>query len=62
MTLEHGLELLAGRRTWEAENGPSPKRVRKKVPAKPKKGYTPPALTNECCEESRREKSGNRKS
>jgi DNA topoisomerase I len=30
MTLERGLELLAGRRAWEAENGPSPKKSRKK--------------------------------
>ena len=29
MTLERGLELLAGRRAWEAENGPSPKKSRK---------------------------------
>jgi DNA topoisomerase-1 len=28
MTLERGLELLAGRRAWEAENGPSPKKAR----------------------------------
>ena len=32
MTLDRGLELLAGRRAWEAENGPSPK----KAAAKPK--------------------------
>ena len=31
LTLERGLELLAGRRAWEAENGPSPKKSRKKV-------------------------------
>jgi DNA topoisomerase-1 len=41
MTLERGLELLAGRRAWEAENGPSPK----KAAAKPKKGDTAPTLT-----------------
>jgi len=29
MTLERGLELLAGRRAWEAENGPSPKKAKK---------------------------------
>jgi len=28
LTLERGLELLAGRRAWEAENGPSPKKSR----------------------------------
>ena len=45
MTLERGLELLAGRRAWEAENGPSPKKSRKKAAAKPKKGDTTPTLT-----------------
>jgi DNA topoisomerase-1 len=45
MTLERGLELLAGRRAWEAENGPSPKKSRKKAAAKPKKGDTAPTLT-----------------
>ena len=35
--LERGLELLAGRRAWEAENGPSPKKSRKKA-AKVKPG------------------------
>ena len=40
MTLDRGLELLAGRRAWEAENGPSPK----KAAAKPKKGDTAPTL------------------
>jgi DNA topoisomerase-1 len=29
MTLERGLELLAGRRAWEAENGPSPNPYKK---------------------------------
>ena len=45
MTLERGLELLAGRRAWEAENGPSPKKSRKKAAAKPKKGGTASTLT-----------------
>lgn len=45
MTLERGLELLAGRRAWEAENGPSPKKSRKKAAAKAKKGDTAPTLT-----------------
>jgi DNA topoisomerase-1 len=50
MTLDRGLELLAGRRAWEAENGPSPKKTRKKAAAKPtkgsiKKGDTAPTLT-----------------
>ncbi len=44
MTLERGLELLAGRRAWEAENGPSPKKSRKKA-AKVKPGETAPTLT-----------------
>ena len=50
MTLERGLELLAGRRAWEAENGPSPKKTRKKAAASDKKssakkGDTAPTLT-----------------
>ncbi len=45
MTLERGLELLAGRRAWEAENGPSPKKARKKAASKPKKGEIAPTLT-----------------
>jgi len=45
MTLERGLELLAGRRAWEAENGPSPKKSRKKAAAKAKKGDSAPTLT-----------------
>jgi DNA topoisomerase-1 len=44
MTLERGLELLAGRRAWEAENGPSPKKSRKKA-TKAKPGVTAPTLT-----------------
>jgi DNA topoisomerase-1 len=48
MTIERGLELLAGRRAWEAENGPSPKKSRKKPAAKSKPvkaGATGPTLT-----------------
>ena len=45
MTLERGLELLAGRRAWEAENGPSPKKGRKKAVSRAKKGDTAPTLT-----------------
>jgi DNA topoisomerase-1 len=44
MTLERGLELLAGRRAWEAENGPSQKKSRKKA-AKAKPGDAAPTLT-----------------
>ena len=40
MTLERGLELLAGRRAWEAENGPSPKKSRKKAASPKKKSAT----------------------
>jgi DNA topoisomerase I len=48
MTIERGLELLAGRRAWEAENGPSPKKSRKKAAVKDKSikpGATAPTLT-----------------
>jgi len=51
MTIERGLELLAGRRAWEAENGPSPKKSRKKAAAAPakkaavKRGDSAPTLT-----------------
>jgi DNA topoisomerase-1 len=45
MTLERGLELLAGRRAWEAENGPSPKKSRKKAAALGKKGPVKPGDT-----------------
>lgn len=44
MTLERGLELLAGRRSWEAENSPPPKKPHKKAATKPKKGDTAPTL------------------
>jgi DNA topoisomerase-1 len=44
LTIERALELLAGRRAWEAENGPSPKKSRKKA-AKAKPGDAAPTLT-----------------
>jgi len=44
LTIERALELLAGRRAWEAENGPSPKKSRKKAP-KVKAGDSAPSLT-----------------
>jgi len=44
MTLERGLELLAGRRAWEAENGPTPKKSRKKA-AKAGSKKSAPTLT-----------------
>ncbi|MFZ9658869.1 MAG: topoisomerase C-terminal repeat-containing protein, partial [Crocinitomicaceae bacterium] len=45
LTIERALELLAGRRAWEAENGPSPKKSRKKA-AKVKAGDSAPTLEN----------------
>jgi DNA topoisomerase-1 len=45
MTIDRGLELLAGRRAWEAENGPSPKKARKKAATKAKPGAMAPTLT-----------------
>jgi len=44
LTIDRALELLAGRRAWEAENGPSPKKSRKKA-AKVKPGDSAPSLT-----------------
>ena len=44
LTIERALELLAGRRAWEAENGPSPKKSKKKA-AKVKPGDAAPTLT-----------------
>ena len=44
LTIERALELLAGRRAWEAENGPSPKKSRKKA-AKVKPRDAAPTLT-----------------
>jgi DNA topoisomerase-1 len=44
LTIERALELLAGRRAWEAENGPSPKKSRKKA-VKVKAGDAAPSLT-----------------
>jgi DNA topoisomerase-1 len=61
LTLERGLELMAGRRAWEAENGPSPRKSRssrKKAPAKkapkPRKTSkkTPPTLTKNVVKKS----------
>ena len=65
MTLERGLELLAGRRAWEAENGPSPKKTRKKAAAKPEKGDSAPTLTRNVVKKAgvkKAAKSSNRKS
>jgi DNA topoisomerase-1 len=60
MTLERGLELLAGRRAWEAENGPSPKKSRKKA-AKTKPGDTAPTLTKNTLKKSATKKKAAKK-
>ena len=46
LTLDRALELLAGRRAWEAENGPSPKKSRKKAVAKSPKAKAPSLTKN----------------
>jgi DNA topoisomerase-1 len=61
MTLERGLELLAGRRAWEAENGPSPKKSRKKA-AKAKPGDTAPTLTKNTVKKAATKKKAAKKS
>ena len=60
MTLERGLELLAGRRAWEAENGPSPKKSRKKA-AKVKPGETAPTLTKNTVKKAATKKKAGKK-
>jgi DNA topoisomerase-1 len=60
MTLERGLELLAGRRAWEAENGPSPKKSRKKA-AKVKPGETAPTLTKNTVKKAATKKKATKK-
>jgi DNA topoisomerase-1 len=60
MTLERGLELLAGRRAWEAENGPSPKKTRKKA-AKVKPGDTAPTLTKNTVKKAATKKKATKK-
>ena len=58
LTLDRGLELLAGRRAWQAENGPSIKKSRKKSPvkksSKPRKSSkkTAPTLTKNVVKKS----------
>jgi DNA topoisomerase-1 len=46
LTLERGLELLAGRRAWEAENGPSPKKSRTASTSAAKKSATKKSATS----------------
>jgi len=60
MTLERGLELLAGRRAWEAENGPSPKKSRKKA-AKAKAGDSAPTLTKNVVKKAATKKAATKK-
>ena len=55
LTLDRALELLAGRRAWEAENGPSPKKARKKA-AKVKAGDTAPTLTKNTVKKAAKKK------
>jgi DNA topoisomerase-1 len=55
LTLDRALELLAGRRAWEAENGPSPKKSRKKA-AKVKAGDTAPTLTKNTVKKAAKKK------
>jgi DNA topoisomerase-1 len=55
LTLDRALELLAGRRAWEAENGPSPKKARKKA-AKVKAGDTAPTLTKNVVKKAAKKK------
>lgn len=61
LTLERGLELLAGRRAWEAENGPSPKKSRKKA-AKVKAGDSAPTLTKNTVKKAAAKKAAKKKS
>ena len=60
LTLERALELLAGRRAWEAENGPSPKKSRKKA-AKVKAGDTAPTLTKNTVKKAAAKKTAKKK-
>ena len=55
LTLDRALELLAGRRAWEAENGPSPKKARKKA-AKVKPGEAAPTLTKNTVKKAAKKK------
>ncbi len=61
LTIERALELLAGRRAWEAENGPSPKKSRKKA-AKVKAGDVAPTLTKNTVKKAATKKKAAKKS
>ena len=61
LTIERALELLAGRRAWEAENGPSPKKSKKKA-AKAKAGDSAPTLTKNTVKKAATKKKAAKKS
>ncbi len=60
LTIERALELLAGRRAWEAENGPSPKKSKKKT-AKAKPGASAPSLTKNTIKKAATKKKATKK-
>ncbi len=60
LTIERALELLAGRRAWEAENGPSPKKSRKKA-AKVNAGDSAPSLTKNTIKKAATKKKATKK-
>jgi DNA topoisomerase-1 len=60
LTIERALELLAGRRAWEAENGPSPKKSKKKA-AKVKPGDAAPTLTKNTVKKAATKKKASKK-
>ena len=60
LTIERALELLAGRRAWEAENGPSPKKSKKKA-AKVKAGDSAPTLTKNTVKKAATKKKATKK-
>jgi len=65
MTIERGLELLAGRRAWEAENGPSPKKSKKaatKKTAATKKAETKSVMPKNVIKKGTRKKAAKKKS
>jgi DNA topoisomerase I len=64
MTLERGLELLAGRRAWEAENGGAPKKVKKsavKKSAATKKAETKSVMPKNVIKKGTRKKAVKKK-
>ena len=63
LTLERGLELLAGRRAWEAENGGTPrvkKSTRKKSVKSARSVKTPPTLTKNTVKKAAAKKAAKR--